>query len=519
MKLLIFFGLWLTSPAALAGDCVARVLTLQLPRELKLSPEAVHYLLRSESHRELLEALSRVFAVLNDPDSDLEGIVKPVSDASNGGVAAEDNPFLRSHPHLDTEIVRANLDNLNNSDLKEKLSANELGLLAYLLRQPARNPETREILLGEHALKARWWKEFERMKIILANARYRNAVAGLLTSPRGRAHFQRVWNEIAVIEHLSFINEEGLDVLISSVARGRSRAPTIMKTKLYLSSLAILIAEFGNSIGIDASRAQGRSDIIFRRQGMMEAVAPFFAEEIQLQSSLDDLSDTLDYLFFGTPLPPPQETLYQAAMDSAKALLLPLKNEYAENRKRTTPLDSAATVTFEAFRIKPVDHFKPGASPYVRRDAKREDNLNPPAAEFSISPDRALREFSSFISSPRPLSEILPRRIYQFWFLREHKFVLQQVKFSESVTQFLGNHEAVGRQLVNSLHLGRARINGQAGIKILFGKSNRYEGPVFELKSLGADRGLLIQVDGVWEFVDVVKKDDIDRAVPNVEPM
>jgi hypothetical protein len=68
-----------------------------------------------------------------------------------------------------------------------------------------------------------------------------------------------------------------------------------------------------------------------------------------------------------------------------------------------------------------------------------------------------------------------------------------------------------------ALHLGR--VQSQYGIKMLVRRSACYSGPVYELKAAGPFRALVLQVNGEWQIIEIVHKDEFDRAVSLVAPL
>lgn len=212
------------------------------------------------------------------------------------------------------------------------------------------------------------------------------------------------------------------------------------------------------------------------------------------------------------------------AVDASKALLLPLKGEYmrfqSNRQKNVAPVKSS-----ETFEFKPIDYFKPKASPYIRTAAKAGSDVREEAEsrvadlESQIPAERALRAFTTFSAAPRDLSELSAHQSYEFWFLRANEPAKESIRFSTSVIDWFNENPETARAFLNALHMGRARISGQSGIKQMMRRSPHHPGAVYEVKIPGALRGLMLLVNGEWQFISVVTKNEQDRAVGNLEPL
>ncbi len=501
--------------AADACDVVLQMSSynLNLPRSLRISPESIEHLLETPDHARLLEALSRVFSALDEEQMSQIGKILNVDFAG-------ETPDLRAHaffklrPDLITPSVGRNYALLSESEVAQKLDADDLALLAYLLKDITRIPG----LTGVDAMVLGNTLDsyLPRLRLILHDTNYRLIIADLLNSARVRGLFLGVSQKVEGQRiGIKAILESKLEVMTNNVARGDIAASTSKWLLLYLHSFSIAAAREGVESEQEFMGRQGKPPHWIDREPYFAALESSMVKKAQMQNSLDSIVALLDFIFFQTPLPASSARIYRALIDSSKALLLPLKtkaNEFTVEQRRL-----AARQAEERPRPAFVFRFAEepiAVAPFIRVRTSEARPETKPAGEGDRSPPNSLRDFTSFVDAPRDLHALVPGQLYGFWFLRNNSMKPQSVQFGPDALVWFRANPEFGRRFIDALHFGHARSNGQSGIKVLRGRSPLHDGLVFEVKISGTGlRGLALYVSGQWQLLDVVKKDGLDRAI------
>lgn len=523
--------------SASTANCQADLVnhSLSLPRDLKISEGAAEYLVRSPEHSSLLSSMSRIFLALNHSDLDLNDLGSDLAETQHVLNADErldlsENDFFKSRLQLISPAVERNLLVLSQTALARTLNSADLGLLAYLWRNTPVNEanQTLRMTLDRQEVMAHLKVKITRLQFLLGNAQLRKAMVALMGDPDGRAYYLKLFSLAQMMNpHMrGYLHPDNLDQMGRELSRGKAMSREgLMIIQQFLAAFAIDISQYANNtMGLRSSSMDGLT-MSYHRDDFLQGLAPYFAEKLHLKSQLNSISSLMDHYLFGSSLPWSTQQLHQQALDEAKILLLPLKAEYSEfqgklNRQLTAEKISAPATPL---KLNLIDLFEPKSSPHIRRrfeDKKSAGRQIAGGVEPSIPVVDALRPFTSFATERRNLSELVPLKPYRFWFLRDNEPREQTVRMSVGVCEWIKAHPESGTQLLNALHLGRARTVGQSGLKILnFLISSRYDGSIFELKTSGSVRGLLLYVHGAWELVAVTTKDDLLRAVDSLTPL
>ncbi len=541
MKLLVFTALigflMHGSPVRALEVCDSILDPVILPRQFRLSEEAVQYLLKSEEHHAFIISLSKIFGVLDSGDEALDDVgvslrEQPDTEKSVPADLAETS-FFRGRRSLITDSITNDYFVLSNSALSRKLDKDDLALLAFLLRDIPKN---------EHGLKGILWtlyeqaqlkeaeKRLSRTRFLLVNPNIKTAVQTLLQWPEARAFYGNVITHMKKVDGVNVSNvldPEKFDAVSDRLSEGRLTRNDVLRIEEYISSFLLQIYKYAIARGMDHGCSAGPFERICDREKFLSTLAPFFAEKIQIKSQLNNISNLIDGFFFGAALPLSAKDLYDQAIKGAGPLLLPLKSEYAavqskvQSQLAMSPKESATA----PFKLKLIDHFQPKTTVRIRTRPEAEGGQTPESSgkidvENQIPAESSLRSFTSFSREHRDISELVPLKTYQFWFLREEEPSLQQVRISEAAVDWMKSNRKAAVHLLNALHLGRARKKGEAGVKIMsFHSSDRFDGPVFELKTANSIRGILLPVEGHWELVTITNKDDFERSVKTAAPI
>jgi len=523
----IFILLFLTAPKAFSmPDCGLELMNLELPQALKVTSEAVTYLVEDENDRWLLESLSRIFTQINEASTDLVGLGRLVGEVPDEASSFDlsHHPFFGQRPDLISANMLEKLTLLADSDWAARLSGEDLALFAYLLRDFSRKPGrlsiTSKIEIAENR------SRYERVGELLKRDNLRSAAAIILSSPSGGVIFRAIWNEIiksvraikpGYVE--KEIDESTIDNIAKKILRG-SDSPEIRKfLRHYLEIFVMDIQTWASGEkGIELRIGSGPAAEV-RRKIALPLLPLFFAERLQMKSGIDDAVDIIDFMWFDTPVAMPSEVIYTSLVDGAKTLLLPLKSRYSQYKAELAKQKQVLQKEVVPFQISVVDHFKPGPSPFVR-NRKSDEIINPIEVvtniEDQIPQEESLRAFTSYVGKPRPLTDLKSDYVYRFWHLQKNPPRLESVRMSENVVDWIKSNPEDGQAMLDVLHMGQARQHGQGGIKRLRRKNASIGGAAYEIKIKGSNRGVLYPKDGEWQWQYIVDKAQVDHAVDNL---
>lgn len=483
-------------PAFLAKPSIESV---ALPRELKVSSDALTYLAQNKDHLELLRSLSHIFTVLNSADMGLDKLIAMLRENA-------DDEELKQLTKLDEQDLA----------LFKTMAGN---IVSGVVRQSV----TRG--LSPSDLEARWRKEFDRLQVLLGHHRYREALVAMLNVPRSRRKFIHMWNTAAIDGKGSVMDDRDIDLLITKILRSQSSVQLKAKLTGFLTAFVYDVHVFGEKTVMEvvADSDDYEREYTIKRPQFLQALDAYLAEQLQVKTSIDDINEAIDFFVMGTPLPPTAAVFYQGMVDQAKDLLLPLKSEFARFTADRDRNSKAVVYTGPKLELRLIDLFQPTSGPRIRDKKTSSGNLgrvdSAANVEGNIPSELALREYTTFTSMPRALQTLKSGETYRFWFLRESQARLQSVRFSDEVLHWFRENEGMARQFLNAIHLGPARARGQAGVKMLTRKSSRSSNSVYEVKTNSGWRGLMFNIDGVWEFVMITEKSDQDRAVDFLTPI
>lgn len=496
---------------------------LDLPTPLKLNRESVAYLLQNSEHRWLIESLSRIFTKIHAAGGDLSDLLKTVSEASVSDSANLDlsaHPLYRSRPDLLSPVVKENYAQLLDSPWRSELEPDDLAVLAFLLSDVRKNSPDAEFVANigiNFGNKA----QYQRVSQMLRSEPHRLAAAVLLRSGEGQSFFLNAWNAIASArgkpskaneKFLRPLTSADLDEMASRLERGEVDLGVAGVVQHYIDLMVMSMSQYGLERHARNPHERKTQEETHLRQDSLLLVSQFFAEKIQVRASIDNLMEIVDYIWFGTPLPVSFERFYGDIIKNAKTLAVPLRASYQSRPLAATPI---APIRFNL-----VDQFEPRQSVYVRRN-----RLEPEVTvteklttlESQIPPELALRAFTSYDKRPRALRDLEAGITYQFWFMRDDAPRLQQVRLSEAAVEWIKENPIAGRDMLDALHMGRARIKYQSGYKRLARRSANIDGAVYEIKIWSSDRGVMYLHKGVWRFVTVVDKAKLDATVDGLE--
>lgn len=506
---------------------------IRLPRTLKLSPETVVLIFKNPEHGRLLESLSRLFAFLDDER--LAEIGRALNqDQSEADLQALELPFP-SNPPWQTDSF--------NSDLKtdyvrlyrlfnDQLANEDIFLLAYLLKSAPRNLAKQRAEISstdDHD------SRHERLKRVLSDRRFRPVVLHLLQPHQGRSLIWQV--RISTGMPINHLNEAKLDSATTALSRNLPLKDNTTYTVLaFLRAVLGIVAEmqFENLSPVVHETSNA---VWLGRDAVLTALEWYFGTNMGIDIMVDSITAVFDFVFFEKSLPLSPDRVSTLILEESKRLLLPLKNaaqramaerNFIAARAVTAPVSSGSLIPSTSTSFRPIQ--ETAVRPYVRSNDRRNglreaSTINPPAIPtppVAVQPlALGLRQFTAFEGvQPKPIDELESDTVYPFWFMREDAKRTQQVRFGPRALRWIKSSPVEGRLLLEALHLGRARPSGQDGVKALFVRSRLYNGPVFELKVRRTDvRGILILNSGVWELLDVVKKDALDRTVENIRPL
>lgn len=508
-----------------ADECSDELEAIQLPKELKVAPEALSYWQRSTEHRALLRSLARVLHLLNEAGTDLNEIAHFSREAISEKI---DSNAVTPLPSLvTTPQIKERFFFLAQTTVGLKLDDRDLSLLAYLIKDvPERKIGDEFIDRGNiktSDLKRQVDIGKRRIETLLVYPRYREIMAAIMLNRVVRSYFLYIW-EIAGLNKVMLPTEKNLDTVTSRVLRGQLNRESLIVVAAIMNVFLLDLANLGEKMNIDSCETKNPVLVCLKRQGVLQAIEPYFAGKIGLKHGLDDLTALTDFFAFGTPLPPSLESIKLSIIDNAKALLLPLKADYAKHVTELQQQRHVSPTPTSSFNFSPRDLFKPSSEPRIKQKTRPHndltDDVSAEVSDHAITDENlSLRNFTSYQDSPRPVRDLDSSQTYLFWFLRDTTARIQKIRFSPQVLKWMQEDEISARQFLNALNLGRASNRGQSGLKMLARKSEKYQNPLFELKIKGPHRGLLVLEDGIWRFVSIVSKDHIDRKLESLTPL
>jgi hypothetical protein len=261
---------------------------------------------------------------------------------------------------------------------------------------------------------------------------------------------------------------------------------------------------------------------VLDRQYAVKWTEVYFATDFKFKSSLDEVKVVFNALTVLDPVPPRAGPLRAAILTRAEALLTPVRQRLRP-RTATNPAAFAPSAgpIAPAPQIEVRDAFAPPRQSTKRRAlAPAAKTAAPVALVWSppvIAPDRDLRAFTRYVDTPRDLDRLSDQSVYEFWYLRERRPRTRRARVSAEVVDWMRANPVAARQMLSALHLGRSQ--DLPGIKRLLATSSRYAGPLFEIKSHGSFRVLMIEVDDCWQLLKISHKDAQDRDAQWLEPL
>ena len=473
---------------------------LSIPKEFRLSPEAVKTLSQNPDHALLLESISRVFVVLGEQTPKLSLVAAALREEPT-----PDEIQSEGLASLPTDVNAAFVI-LKRSSLAPYLSHSDLVLLAQLFREIPRKQEN-TILELDRMSRADGLRiqnqTMERIQKLIADRHHRETIRNLFLFPRMRELTLKIALNQREGALIGANTPDYLDRVTKRIGDGKVHRNELFFIHLCFRFIAVESLYYGKNYIPDRLR--------YERSTFFESAQTHFADKLRAVADLDEMLVMMDHIMFATRLPKSATQLHGIAIEAAKRMLLPRKKELAERPHVIAPEPKAKV---EPMQLRLVDHFAPKSSAHIRQDhatlpsASTFDPLSP-----SIGSAQDLRAFTAFADHPRPIETLVPNDTYEFWFLRERRPIKQSIRFSEMSLAWMNQHPIEARAILNALHMGPARMSGQSGIKRLAKRSNRYDGPLFEIKTAGPGRGLMVFKDSVWQLLDVVHKNSLDRAV------
>jgi len=494
---------------------------LDIPAPLKLNRDAIAYLLQNADHRWLLESLSRIFTRIHAANGDLSELLKAVSEVSGRDLSDVDlskHPLYRIRRELLSPVVKENYALLLESSWRFELEPDDLAVLAFLLKDVVKNSADAQFITSQ-GINFDNRGQYTRVQQLLRSEPHRKAAAFILRSGEGRAYFLQAWNAIAIArgrpsianaKFLRVLSSKDLDEMALKLERGRADLGAAGTFYHYIELFTMPLAEYSlDRIKRNPNLRETQTGHF--RFDSLALATEFFADKFQIKASIDNLTEILDLIWFGTSLPISFQRLYGDIINNAQWLVSPLRANYAMRPKNAVA---------PPMRFNLVDHFVPKESVYIRgRRSDRENTIGEMVAnlEGQISPERSFRAFTTYSKRPRSVKDLKADIDYQFWFMREASPSLQKVRLGESVVEWIKEHPSEGRELLDALHMGRAQGKFESGYKKLRRRSPNVDGPIYRLKISNSDRGVMYLHNGVWRFVKVVDKSLLDATIDGIE--
>ena len=482
---------------------------LVFPRRLKLGPDLVEHAFADEASARTLRALSTIFTALTPErmallNHVLRGVPSPSWQIL---VPHELNPYFRAHPELVDQSVVDNYTILFQEFLESGLPAYELGLLATLLRGQPREHlldevDQRDLVRDESIMAA-------RLRTAIARPRYREIIVDLLKDSSVHAEFQRSFATALSSEELL-----GFERLLPNIAKQVKRAD-VFELKMIREIFQALVIRVGHFAEDHDTFDHGFTAFTLKREGFL-ILTRHYLSRLRRPYATGSLVDLIDYLYFGTPLPAEIDAIYNAVVDGAKRLVLPMKTAYA-----TRPVARAAIhLTPTKFELREIDFDAPKSTPRAPRARGAGGGVAAATLAEDVSSAAlsgpALTPFTSFSETPAnepPRASVT----YHFRYLRTPGSAELRVRIGPEALEFFNLHARAQRRFLNALHMGGT--TEQSGIKELKVFSRRHAGSVYELKAPGSFRGLMLWVDETWQLISIVHKDDLDRAARHLEAL
>lgn len=481
---------------------------LSLPKELRLKPDALSYLFSQPLDRKLLESLSRIFNFATTENLELVSswLRGTVDENSLEEFRNNESSFFAEFPNfasVDTErnyiLLKRNFD-LIESDLNDY----DKSLLAVLLEKASKRIRIKpsDVNAVEPAV--------NRFNLAFKKEKYQKAISITMDSAKAKQDFHKDWDKRKEIYGLPDF-ELQWTLTRAQMSMNQLDAEAKKMLRVYFIHVFGMLHEGALNLG--------DSDSKYEFAIYSENIEKFLAHDLQVPSSIQDITDLLLYTIYDVPLPSTPPELRQIMIDGANRALGASKGRFAkysskQNQQKSSPSEVAP------FELKLVDFFAPQQSVTFRNKTKNQNALAlSEKPSLSITPALALKRFSRYVPQPHPITELQDRTRYQFVYLRETEQSVETIEFSRDAIDWLHSHEGAARQILDALNMGRARAFRQNGIKILFKRSPHFDGPVFEIKNASGFRPLMIKGDGAWQVLTIVDHDDVDRAIENLKPL
>jgi hypothetical protein len=466
-----------------------------LPKQLRISEDHLRFAAESEARTKQLKSLSNIFSALQQNRGDLNDLARLLRERSASlevKMAPEEDNYL-----LLKESVWA--DRLSDEDLHELASLTQRVPKVENLRLPADSTYAE--------LRKAMFERLGRLTYLLNFPRYRTAIVQILQTPTGKIRYLMALNSVAKGQRFNYDTDP--DGFILRLKRNR------VASGKFVDLLDVYLVAFAFLINGDPLIPISNPEVPLRNE-VVDGLHSYFMHTVPIKTSLDDIADLYDYMMFHTSLPLSGDQLYDSIVEAARTALLTFKGDYtlwldARRAQSATPaLDSSPIELHLRDEFAPKNQFR---APERPTSVAAQSKTPAPLSRDTIPEELALWNFIKE-DTPRPLAELRSDVIYQFWYRRESatEFKLRQVQFQQGVLDYFEANPEKAQQLLNALHMGPAGLRGRPGIKHLTAiHSKYYDGPLFEVKILNHARGLMVLVDGVWQFLSVVHKDDVAR--------
>ena len=514
--------------AASATGCelALGLIDARLTAPLKLMPALVTH--AAEQDPALIHSLLRVFQHLDDVTLERLAfeLIDPPPPVPEDELAS--NRFFVEHPKFRRPFADRTYAVLKSA-LGDRLTAYDRGLLAHLIPDvPRLDPriwDTTDLPLIQRLQR-------ERVQAIVDSDVYRPMLYELLHRFRESGpSLERVLgyaaHETKDPRHLIF-DFDDVAALEQRLLRKRvnTREHVMIRSVMHEFADSVLLhTGWTEDDAISVTRVGPNDSVeLYERADLTINSERFLVERLGLSEAIDRASAVINAIVALDPLPVSNGTLRAGVVTRAAALLTPIRLSMSLTRNKTAPTPPTVRGPRETFELVPVDHFAPRPEPSrirARRDARAPaaPPTTPRWTPADISPDRALRTFTIFAGTPRPIDQLRAHHTYEFWYIRQNQPERRAVRFHPSVTAWFCANPAAGRGMLNALHMGESRgvLNG---IKPIVGlTSRRHHGPAFEIKSYGSYRALMLMVDGVWQVVKIAQKNQVPRDVEWLTPL
>lgn len=505
-----------------ANGCEDALLAIPLElARLKVTPEVLA--VSDAKDRRVLRALIKILNLSNEEFLARlsQSIIENPGEPSK--VETLMNPYFGSYPEQYRPFAATTLVTVRDQ-FADKMDAFELGLLSAMIPDSPR---------------AFNWEENEnlpfnigRLQKLIISDLHRPALHRILKHLSSDPTF--LIESAAQLNHLPSIRSRlkpaHVEKMLAQLGRGAVNEMDQAAIVVMVSTVLDRMEKWLN----EAVRAEARNPPddepkheSSEREAFRWVVESYVTNALRFSTDVDALSVTLRALLETDPLPMGSKELRLKILASLEPIVRPILRRYQSVQpvrliepkssalSVRTPLAPANFAPKDLFAPPPTGKKRARVGPAISK-APPADKLNSEAVQMDAAID--LHQFTSFVSAPRALDSLRPDLIYRFVFMRDRAPKLRSVRFSPEFAVWVKNNVSVGRQLLSAMNLGEC--HGQAsGIKPVFGRSRRHDGPIYEVKIRGNSRALLVLKDGVWQVLRVVRVGDVLREIEWLESL